>query len=510
MSTTTTITSDTFIDEDEEREAEAKKRKKIRRVDIEWTGSKVQLPVGMGVAEAIKALEKKRDQDEQKVDFSHVIKAFPTDGAVALQKALRQKYGWVNLEPTMGWFGPEPPELIPVDIAYNEAIQVPWGNFTVPNITGRLRTGYAMKDGLPQFRLSATIRRADEPIFQEIAELTKEIVAQESIYKGQAVKLSFRDTDGDPIDFSPHFCPKFMDLKSFDPTELVLPQTAADGVDINLWTPIRHSEFCRRQNMPLKRGVLLEGGFGTGKTLTAFQTAQICVDNGWTFILLDDVRDIHQALGFARYYEPCVVFAEDVDKAVAGSRSNEVNQIFNTIDGIESKGHEVMTVLTTNLVGEINPGFIRPGRIDAVVTVGPPDGPAICKLVRRYSQDINGKSLLDESLSDQEIEESMGPIFGANAAFIREVVERSKLAAVAHADGAITIKKDDLAAAANSMEVHLNLVCPKRAEDMRDPLHEAFEAVGQKLSEKFIETIADPTVVKRVANAAKKKFAPQG
>jgi len=297
-----------------------------------------------------------------------------------------------------------------------------------------------------------------------------------------------------------------MDLKSFDPTELVLPADAGNAVQINLWNPIQHTEFCRANHIPLKRGVLLEGGYGTGKTLTAFQTAQLCVNNGWTFVLLDDVRDIHQALEFARMYEPCVIFAEDVDKAAKnGQRTDETNRIFNTIDGIEAKGRDIMTVLTTNLVGDIHPGFIRPGRIDAVITVGPPDDQAIVRLVRRYAQDSQGRPVLDELLNDEQIVAAMAPVKGANAAFIREVVERSKLAAISHADGAIVVSESDLATAANTMKMHLDLVYGTPDED-GNVMDTALEAMSSKCAESFVETLASPSAMNRVMTAAERKI----
>lgn len=480
-------------------------KKRIRRVDLSWEGTKLTLPVGMDYDEAIKALEKRRDEDNQKVRLSHTLKAFPTDGAVALQKALREKYGWTSLEPRQTFWGEVPPTLIPVYIGHDEQISVPWGEFTVPNIRGELATGWTMEDGLPQFQVRGVMRRADQGVFEEIVKLTKHYIATESIYKGQAIKLKFRDEDGDRIDFSPDFCPRFMDLKSFDPTELVLPEAAANSARINLWNPIEFSDYCRRQRIPLKRGILLEGGFGTGKTLTAFQTASLCVKNGWTFVMLDEVRDIAQALAFARLYEPCLIFAEDVDKAVSGARTTELNHIFNTIDGIESKGRDIMTVLTTNLVGDINPGFIRPGRIDAIITVGPPDDPAIVKLTRRYSQDYKGESLLDSSVTDEQIVEAMTPVKGANAAFIREVIERAKLSAVSHADGEIKVFAKDLREAASSMESHLLLVNPKR-EPEASPLESVGNYLMENAAQRFVETLADPITLKRIAAKASKKL----
>jgi len=481
-------------------------KKRSRRIDVDWEGDRLILPNGMDYDEAIRSLRKRRDEDNQTVEFSETVRAFPADGAVAFQKALRQKYGWTSLQPRRSFWGDEPPRMVPVHIAFDEAIQVPWGEIQVPNIKGSLHTSYELVDGMPHFKLVAQIRRADKAAFEEIVQLTKTYVQEESIYKAQAIRLSFRDEDGDSVGYDPEFSPKFMDLKSFDPTELVLPADAGNAVQINLWNPIQHTEFCRANHIPLKRGVLLEGGYGTGKTLTAFQTAQLCVNNGWTFVLLDDVRDIHQALEFARMYEPCVIFAEDVDKAAKnGQRTDETNRIFNTIDGIEAKGRDIMTVLTTNLVGDIHPGFIRPGRIDAVITVGPPDDQAIVRLVRRYAQDSQGRPVLDELLNDEQIVAAMAPVKGANAAFIREVVERSKLAAISHADGAIVVSESDLATAANTMKMHLDLVNGTPDED-GNVMDTALEAMSSKFAESFVETLASPSAMNRVMTAAERKI----
>jgi len=498
-------------------EQNGKPKKKVRRVNVEWEGERMILPEGMDYPEAIKALELRQQQDEQEISISETIRAFPHDGAVAFQKALRDIYGWTNLKPTYGFWGDErPPQLISVPISHNETVQVPWGNCAVPKIRGTLSTGWTEVDGLPQFRLSGSIRRADEKAFRRIIELTKQYIAEDSIYKGQAIKVQFRDKDGDPRDFDPAFSPKFMDLKSFDPTELVYPETTERSVTTNLFNLIQYTEKCRSQKIPLKRGIVLEGTFGTGKTLTAYQTAQLCVANGWTFILLDDVRDLHQALQFARMYEPCVVFAEDIDHAAGGKRNDDMSRIFNTIDGIEAKGHEILTVLTTNRVNTIHPGFIRPGRIDAVINIGPPDAPATVKLVRRYGQCEKRDSILDAELTDDQIVEAMKPVKMANAAFIREVVERAKLAAVAHSDERLNITQADLSAAAESMQQHLKLVCPEIAEmnemqkllsdaEQVDPIQFAMETILDEFVFKIFDSIADPSVLKKIILKQKKR-----
>src|SRR5262249_9702485 len=110
------------------------------------------------------------------------------------------------------------------------------------------------------------------------------------------------------------------------------------------------------------------------KTLTAYVTAKKSSSNNWTFIYLDRVAGLHEAFRFAKQYAPSVIFAEDIDRAVNGDdRTTDIDDVLNTIDGIESKGGEIITILTTNHVDQINRAMLRPGRLDAVISIQAPD-----------------------------------------------------------------------------------------------------------------------------------------
>lgn len=71
----------------------------------------------------------------------------------------------------------------------------------------------------------------------------------------------------------------------------------------------------------------------------------------------------------------------------------------NTLDGVDSKKHEIMVVLTTNDKRAIHPAFVRPGRIDAVIPILPPDNDATVRLVRSYGCDAQGNSMIDAILA---------------------------------------------------------------------------------------------------------------
>jgi SpoVK/Ycf46/Vps4 family AAA+-type ATPase len=96
-----------------------------------------------------------------------------------------------------------------------------------------------------------------------------------------------------------------------------------------------------------------------------------------------------------------------------------MDRVLNTIDGVESKKVDIITVWTTNNIELIHPAFLRPGRTDAIIRIDEPDAAAIEKLVRVFCGD-----LLDKGESLRRLVSNMHK---KSPAFIREVVERSKL-----------------------------------------------------------------------------------
>ncbi len=174
-----------------------------------------------------------------------------------------------------------------------------------------------------------------------------------------------------------------------------------------------------KARIPLKRGILLEGPYGCGKTMSANVTSKICIENGWTFILLDDVGALKDALLFAQRYAPAVVFSEDIDRVIE-QRDDRGNDLLNTIDGILAKDSQVITVLTTNFVEKLDKAMLRPGRLDAVISLRAPDADSVQRLVNIYARGL---------LADGENLIAVGEALAGNIpATIREVVERSKLA----------------------------------------------------------------------------------
>ncbi len=416
---------------------------------IEYSGTKIILPAdprNMTLGEAQEWLHRMQVADEEVISINEVVDAHPWDGCVAFMQAMKETYGWAAPTPQQRWWGRQPPQMISIETGVGETATIFWGGFRLPGIDGQLVTGTEEKRGQVRFCIQGSARRKHMEVIHGLAELTRRIVRERSIYRGHALRLALENGHINLME-----PPTFMNLKKVRENELVFSEDLMDQVVTNLWTPIEQTAWCRMHDVPLKRGVLLEGPYGTGKTLAATVTAKKCEANGWTFITVGRVSALESALQFAVGYQPCVVFVEDIDREMAGERTPAMDDILNKVDGIISKGAEIMVVLTSNAASNINRAMLRPGRLDAVLHIGPPDAGAVQKLLRVY-----GRKLIRK---DEDLTQSGEVLAGRIPAVIREVVERSKLYAIGRAPGAEFYLTDvDIVRSARGMAHHLELL----------------------------------------------------
>lgn len=434
-------------------------------VAIERRGKKIILPDGMSFDEAAVWIRRKQQEDAMTVGLEEVIEGYPLDAAHAFSRAMAEIYGWTGMRPTPGFFGSTPPRMIGVQTGpgSEDTVQVPWGTFVIPNVDGTLSTSLVLKNGWPHFSIGGEVKNRDKAECAAIARRARELLKTESLYRGKAFRVEFPD---DLDDFSIRNGPEFIDTSKTDPKELIFSKHLQDQIDANIFALIEHTEECRRMGVPLKRGILLEGPFGVGKTLTAHVAAKKCVENGWTFIYLKRTRDLAHAVRFARLYQPAMIFAEDIDRCLEDDSNDgdAIQEILNTIDGVDTKGTEIVVVATTNFLERITQAMLRPGRLDAVISVRPPDAEAAQRLIRLF-----GRDLVDP---DAEFPEAGRLLQGQIPASIREVVERSKLAALAQEGRCDRLTDSHLSVMARGMFEHLELLKGK-PEDKRSDIEKA-------------------------------------
>lgn len=154
--------------------------------------------------------------------------------------------------------------------------------------------------------------------------------------------------------------------------------------------PIEHRGLFERFGMEASRGVLFYGPPGCGKTLMAKAIANECganfisvkgpeLLNMWFGGSEANVRDLFDK---ARSASPCILFFDEMDSIArargsgAGGSSDTsdrvINQILSEIDGIGS-GKTLFIIGATNRPDILDPGIMRPGRLDQLIYIPLPD-----------------------------------------------------------------------------------------------------------------------------------------
>lgn len=448
-------------------------------VEVKRHGEAIVIPESLTLERADKAIHARMEYESQTVAIHAPITApFPFEGAYALYEVLTDKFGWANGVPTPGFFGPQPPTMLQVPVDLNKSVQVPWGRFAIPNVDGYLQSSIEEDElGVARFVISGEVKRMHENIVKEIVEAVKDRVRHHSIYRGKAFRVRLFDDRGTRL---PMPEPKFLDLSTRVESELILPEHTEASVRTNIFTSIEQTERVTKHGIPLKRGILLAGPFGTGKTMIARVTAEKSVDNGWTYVEVERINEFAEVARLVMPYGDktagIVLFCEDIDRLMQGDRTAKIDMVLNVIDGVESKGSAMMVVLTTNDLNGITAAMLRPGRLDAVIPVEPPDGDAAVKLARQY-----GRGLIPAS---DPLTKAREVLAGNIPAVIREVVERSKLAAIrlTPPDGELVVTDDALAFAAKEMADHIKLLTPVEP-DTRSETVKAADVLAEAMRE---------------------------
>ena len=430
--------------------------------DIVFQGKKLVLPETMTLRESIKFLREKEVEEEREVNYARTYNYKPWDGARATMAALKRAFGAVTQKGVPGFFGEQPPQLRTINVSPTETDQVPWGGLAIPPLPGV--TLYLDSDHHDEygqiFSVVASGPKKYRFHIEGIFRLIEEELQTNSLYRGKCF-------DGQDM-------PQFIDLNGIDPAKVIYSDDTTLQLEANVWSLLKYSDRMEELGVPLKRAVLLEGPYGTGKTLAAYLTARIAAANGWTFLLCRPGRDdFFKVMGTARLYQPAVVFFEDVD-AVADASQDHVRQLLDIFDGIQAKGTKIICVLTTNHVDKIHKGMVRPGRLDAVIHVGALDSSGVRRLV---------EATVDNSLLAVDDWDAVGAAMeGFMPAFCREAIDRTVRYNVARNGGEVTkLETADFIAAANGLRPQLELMEGAKDGPTVDPMSKVMTGIMEKV-----------------------------
>lgn len=391
-----------------------------------------------------KALLQAEELEEQPVEISFEFDCYPLDGIVAVNRALEKVYGFTHAKERMTFFGPRPPRRLNIATSLTESVQVVFGEMAPPAWEGGSLNLFVKGASAPlALGVSGVVKRKFEPSIKEVVETAKMFLKMNSIYRGQPVELDLGYVGTE--NFDPTQCaPKFMDVEK--EVMLILPRDIEFELQTEVWDVMKRPQDFRTNGVAVKRGVLLKGKFGTGKSLTSYYTAQIAQEHGWTYFYLKTPEKFLSAYRLAQLYSPSVLFVEDCDAIFSGERTKEMNSILETLDGVGAKNAEVITVFTTNFPEKINDAFMRSGRVDIDIELTPPDAEAAGRFVQHIAE-----RFLAPDVNLAEVGEAFADLVPAD---IVNGISRAKMRAIgafgADIDGKVTT--DMLVLAGNVMQ----------------------------------------------------------
>lgn len=412
---------------------------------VQFIGDKVVLPKRFSgdLLSAAQFLRNVHKQEEEPYEFGRKMRYRPWDGAAAFSRATKRVFGTAGLGRVTpgGLFSPDqPPQLISIPTGINSHIQVPWGEVEIPALESTF-TLKGMKDpeyGL-LFYLSVVAPRRNRAHLEAFFDVVEEELRERSIYRGKA--------------FNGAVEPEFLDLSGVKEEEVVYSNETLRQLEANVWAPIKYTAQHRKLGLPLKRAILLEGPYGTGKSLAGALTAQIAEKNGWTFILARPGKDdLFEVLNTARLYAPAVVQFEDIDVVAKGGSDEDISRLLDALDGIGNKGSGVVALFTTNFVEKIQRAVMRPGRIDSVIHIGKLDSIGVQKLIRS----VVDPSVLSDNIDFEVVYSQMTDFLPA---FVKEATDRAVRYSLSRNFGTpARIETDDLVSAAIELQGQLNLM----------------------------------------------------
>lgn len=341
-------------------------------------------------ADCIKASIDADKQNHRMSRINHHLRCFKSDGIYQLNKAITGVFGAVVSNEEHGpSVGDQTVNMVDIQLADGTRTKAPYGDIALDSLGEGSMISINYDDSKHELLVTGKCQQMYMTIMDDIIEATKHFLATESIYKGQALEIT------DIND------PQILDLSSIDQQLMVLSKSTKYAL-LPIEARLTEPQVCIERGIPLKYGALLEGPYGTGKTLLAFKLAKKAIENGWIFIYLKDPSLLAEALRMSKIIDRsghgALIFVEDVDQVTRGDRDAALQDIVNTLDGGDTKDMNVISLFTTNHIELINPTFLRGKRIGTIISMGFLDAETALDFMEQYFQ--IGNYTISEDLTE--------------------------------------------------------------------------------------------------------------
>ena len=239
-------------------------------------------------------------------------------------------------------------------------------------------------------------------------------------------------------------------------------QTLTESV---LW-PLTYPDTFARLGVQPPRGVLLYGPPGCGKTylvkaIAGTGRANVLSVKGAELLnkwVGESERAVRELFRRAREAAPTLVFLDEVDALAptrgqstdGGTTDRVVAALLTELDGVESL-RNVVVIGATNRPDLIDPALLRPGRLERLVFVPPPDGEARAAILRASAKSVPLDSAVDLDELGAELE-------GFSAADCAALIREAALSAMRQSLDASTVTAEHVATARKRVRASLDPV----------------------------------------------------
>jgi hypothetical protein len=293
------------------------------------------------------------------------------------------------------------------------------------------------ESGTPELTLEIIASRP--ALAEQLGHRLRDLALEHNVYRGHVVSFghSMFGERGSVL--------RFRERPSMSPEELILPTATFEDLRRQVVGVARNSARLRAAGQHLKRGILLYGPPGVGKTHSVRYLISELVGTTVVELTGETLHGIREACSVARTLQPAMIVIEDVD-LIAEERSHYGGEtpllftLLNEMDGLDEDA-DVVFLLTTNRADLLEPALAsRPGRVDQAVQIELPDRESRRRLVDLY------RGRLDVDLS--RLDTVLDRTDGVTASFLKELLRRAAVVAADREDQTdhrpLTVTADDL------------------------------------------------------------------
>jgi transitional endoplasmic reticulum ATPase len=220
--------------------------------------------------------------------------------------------------------------------------------------------------------------------------------------------------------------------------ELAGMESEKQVVERRIVLPLSEPDVAAQYGVSAPKAVILFGPPGTGKT--SFAKA-VSGRLGWPFVELFPSRlatpgvsmaaALREAFTSLMELEAVLLFIDEVEE-IAGARSGDpsdpahgvTNELLKLIPAFR-KHDERLLICATNSVRSLDSAFLRPGRFDYIIPIGPPDAAARAAIWGRYLgqavDSVDATALVNASEMFTPADIEFAARKGAQFAFEREI-----------------------------------------------------------------------------------------